>query len=633
MPNEINLCKRRPHPLANIAISLEGIEQAIENLKYRPGSIKQKALLAIRAFYNSDDTIKMLNLIDTDTLIKNIWEVGDDLSKIKSKRRNFFSLKSSINSDLKKLSKKDLNPENIIITDANIFDMSEAAKSDLLNSFTNAVKTGDIDLEQATGILKAVTDFLETFQMDAANDKSLDIIKEIKKILNKISHEILPDEEEDQIELAEDEELEEIQEEDALEDDIIEELDETEEIELAEDEELEEIQEEDALEDDIIEELDEIEEIELAEDEELEEIQEEDALEDDIIEELDETEEIELAEDEELEEIQEEDALEDDIIEELDETEEIELAEDEELEEIELPEGEDLEMVDGLDKEELKALDDFREQRELAQHFDDTLGEREKKFNIYITVPKGNYTVGTKKSLKTNLELQLFEMPEVHIGRYPVTNSLFEIFVDQTGYVTTAEKKGFGIVYHARYKKKGKTASWSKSAGSENIKDACWHQPSGPGSTLHGKRNHPVVQISIEDALAYAAWIGRRIPTEAEWESAARTDLGYKYPWGNEFKPTALNIEQSGICDTCPVDEYDNDANEFKIVDLLGNIMEWTSDMEAPPFKTKKDTRYCIAKGGAWNALPTVTISSRALFKPQFSSNTIGFRCISEICL
>ncbi len=615
--------------MANIAISLEGIEQAIQNLKYRPGSVKQKALFAIRALYDSEDAIKTLNFIDTDALIRRIWNTGDDLSKIKSKRRNFFSLKSSINADLKKLSKKDRNPENIIITDANIFDMSEEAKSDLLNSFTNAVKTGDIDLEQATGILKAVTDFLETFQNDTANDKSLDIIKEIKKILSKISHEILPDEEEDQIELAEDEELEEIQEKDALEDDTIEELeddtelvdeDETEEIELAEDEELEEIQEQDALEDDTIEELD--------DDTDL------------VVE--DETEEKELAEDEELEEIQEEDALEDDTIEEIDddtelvdedETEEIELADDEELEEIELPEGEEIEMVNGLDKDELKALDDFREQRELAQHFDDTLGEREKKFNAYITVPKGNYTIGTKKSLKASLELQQFEMPEVHIGRYPVTNSLFEIFVDQTGYVTTAEKKGFGIVYHARYKKKGKTASWSKSAGSENIKDACWHQPSGPESNLHGKRNHPVVQVSIEDALAYAAWIGRRIPTEAEWESAARTDLGYKYPWGNEFKPTALNIEQSGICDTCPVDGYDDDANEFKIVDMLGNVMEWTSDMEAPPFKTKKDTLYCIAKGGAWNALPTVTISSRALFKTQFSSNTIGFRCLSEIFL
>ena len=139
--------------------------------------------------------------------------------------------------------------------------------------------------------------------------------------------------------------------------------------------------------------------------------------------------------------------------------------------------------------------------------------------------------------------------------------------------------------------------------------------------------------MSIEDALAYASWIGRRLPTEAEWESAARTDLGYKYPWGNIFKQTALNIEKSGISDTCPVDEYDEDANEFKIVDLLGNVMEWTSDMETPPFKTKNNTRYCIVKGGAWNAGQNVTISSRALFKPEFSANTIGFRCISEIFL
>ena len=80
--------------MANIAISFEGIEQAIENLKYRPGSVKQKALLAIRSFYDSEDAIKTLNFIDTDALVKKIWDVKDDLSKIKSKRRNFFSHKN-----------------------------------------------------------------------------------------------------------------------------------------------------------------------------------------------------------------------------------------------------------------------------------------------------------------------------------------------------------------------------------------------------------------------------------------------------------------------------------------------------------------------------------------------------------
>ncbi len=83
MHDGLNHCKRRPNPLANIAISLEGIEQAVKNLKYRPGSVKQKTILAIQSFYDSEDAIKSLNLIDTDTLIKMVWDVGDDFSKIK----------------------------------------------------------------------------------------------------------------------------------------------------------------------------------------------------------------------------------------------------------------------------------------------------------------------------------------------------------------------------------------------------------------------------------------------------------------------------------------------------------------------------------------------------------------------
>jgi formylglycine-generating enzyme required for sulfatase activity len=131
----------------------------------------------------------------------------------------------------------------------------------------------------------------------------------------------------------------------------------------------------------------------------------------------------------------------------------------------------------------------------------------------------------------------------------------------------------------------------------------------------------------------FASWIGRRLPTEAEWESAARTDLGYKYPWGNKFDPKALNLEQSGLSDTSSVDDYDTFANEFKIIDMLGNVMEWTSDMESPPFKSSNSVKYCVAKGGAWNVRDDVTISSRILYKPGFTSNTIGFRCISEIFL
>ncbi|MCG8637372.1 MAG: formylglycine-generating enzyme family protein [Desulfobacterales bacterium] len=605
--------------MANVSITLSGITQAIEELNYRQGSVKQKAITAIQSFYTSEEALQELQAIDTDTLVKMIWDVGDDVSRIRSKRRNFSSLKSSINSDLKKLVKKGLNQENIVIADANIFDMTEEAKNNLLHSFTDAVKTGDINLAKATDILKAVTDFLDEIDISVTQDESVDIISEIKKVLSKLGGHILEGEGEDaveEVEIDEDEEIEEIEidEDEDLEEIELDEDEDIEEIELDEDEDIEEIELDEDEELEEVDELDEdIEEVELGEDEEIEEVE---------FDEDEDLEEIELDEDEDIEEIE---------LDEDEDIEEIELDEDEDVEEIELDEDEELEEVDELDEEELQALEDFRNARELAEHFDDTLGEREKKFNAYIKIPEGTYTVGTKKALKASLELQQFEMPLVYMAKYPVTNALFEIFIEQTGYVTTAEKKGFGVVYSARYEKKGNTASWNKQAGSKDVKGACWYQPTGPGSTLHEKRNHPVVQVSVEDALAYTSWIGRRLPTEAEWESAARTDLGFKFPWGNQFDPQGLNIEKTGISDTSPVDTYDAFANEFGMADMLGNVMEWTSDSERPPFKTRDKRRYNVAKGGAWNAGQDITISSRGLYRKDFTSNTIGFRCISEL--
>ena len=344
--------------------------------------------MAIRDFYSSDESIKELDSIDIDTLIKLIWNVGYNFSKLKSKRRNFSSLRSSINSDLKKLLKKKKNLENIIIADSNIFDLTQKAKDDLLGFFVDAFK------KKETG------------------DSS-----------------------------------------------------------------------------------------------------------------------------------------------------------------------------------------------------------------------------GDDEGLKSTLELQQFDMPEVYIEIYPVINSLFEIFIKETGYITSAEKNGFGRVYYSRFKKDANGSTWNNYSGSEDVKGACWHQPTGPDSSLHGKRNHPVVQVSIDDAFMFASWIGRRLPTEAEWEYAARTDYGYKYPRGNKFNQKSLNMEQSRLSDTSSVNQYETFTNESKIIDMLGNVMEWTSDMKTPPFKSKQNTKYCIAKGGAWNARDNVTISSKVLFKPGFTSNTIGFRCISEILL
>ncbi len=836
--------------MAKFSISFDDIQQAAANLKYRPGSVKFQAVSAILSVYSSaQEAGETVRVIDTDALVDQIWDLNHDPARIRSKRRNFSSLKSSINKDLEKLSQKGLNPDHIIISPANVFDMSEEAKNDVFNSLGDAAGAG-FDLEQISGVLKAVSQALESLKEADSDTESEDIIKEIEKIISHVSRggalgdlgagrgagdgggdneyddadedevkivdadealekaalaeddayeeiededaEIIDadedieeieldedqaleeigdddveivdsDEDIEEIELGEDEELEEIDDEDAeiiddedieeiesgedealeeIEDDDVEILDsdeDIEEIELDEDEELEEVAGDDVeildsdedieeIELDEDEELEEvagddveildsdedIEEIELDEDEELEEVagddveildsdedieeieldedeELEEAAGDDVeildsdedIEEIEldedeeleeaagddveildsdeDIEEIELGEDEDLEEIDAEDTeiVDDEDIDEIEsgegealeevedtddaDVEELELDEDEELaeiedldddvEEIELDEDEELEEVDELDEEEQKALEAFREQRERAEQFDETLGDREKKFNIYVTVPQGLYTVGTQKRLKASLELQQLHMPKTFIGKFPVTNALFEIFADHTGYVTTAERRGYGTVFYARFKKGKTRAAWQKSAGSQAVKGACWFQPSGPESSLHGKRNHPVVQVSVEDAMAYASWIGRRLPTEAEWEAAARTDMGNRYPWGSEFNPKALNFELTALADTCPVDEYEAFANEFGMADILGNVMEWTGDVQNPPVKTKASRLYSIAKGGGWNCGPDVTIGSRGLFPSGFSANTIGFRCISELFL
>lgn len=565
--------------MANVSITLSGITEALENLNYRPGSVKDKAIRAISAYYVSEDSIQKLSYIDGDSIIRQIWDIGDDSAKIKSKKRNFSSLKSSINADLKKLSTNGLNPEGITLTESNIFDMTEEAKNSLLQSFSDAVKTDEFDFTQATDVLKAVADFLDKIQPPDTDNDSTGIIEEIKNALNRIGAGIFGDDEG----AGSDGEG-------PLEDDV--------EIEEIDDDELDEVEE--------IDEDQQIEDIEVDEDEDLEELEE--------IDEDTEIEDVELDDDESLEEI-----------------EDIALDEDQALEEVDLNENEDLEALDELDEEELKALEAFRNARELAEQFDDFLGEREKKFNAYVTIPAGTYTIGTEKSLKSSLALQPFDMPKVYMGKYPVTNALFEIFIEQTGYVTTAERKGVGTVYHSRFKKQGGTVTWRKQAGSSIVKGACWYQPLGPGSNLYGKRNHPVVQISVDDAFAYAAWIGRRLPTEAEWEAAARTDMALKYPWGNQFDPGALNIESSGLADTSPVDDYDHAANIFGMTDMLGNVMEWTADTQPPPFASRKNKLFNVAKGGAWNAKDSVSISSRGLFPFDTTANIISFRCISEL--
>jgi len=243
--------------------------------------------------------------------------------------------------------------------------------------------------------------------------------------------------------------------------------------------------------------------------------------------------------------------------------------------------------------------------------------------------------MGGGNSGKCELPNQKAYVSEFYIGKFPVTNALFDIFVEKTGYITTAERRGYGYVYIPRAQRRKDSATgmetfhWSINLQYKKVQGACWHRPSGPGSSLYNKRRHPVVQVSMEDARAFAAWTGKRIPTEKEWEAAARTSRGFTYPWGNHWRDNACNIEKSYCGDTTAVDQYVEFANGAGVVDLLGNVLEWTLDVWRPDPVAEENRGMCVVKGGSWISDSSLTLSRRFPMEKNATSNILGFRCVA----
>jgi formylglycine-generating enzyme required for sulfatase activity len=324
---------------------------------------------------------------------------------------------------------------------------------------------------------------------------------------------------------------------------------------------------------------------------------------------------------------------------ELEEVEELETDEipDDEVEEIdvqEVPEDELEELKYPGDAEKLESeVDYIKNERILADEFNNMLSEMDRYYNQYILIPKGSYIIGGKDLKRNGRTSENVDIKTFYFGKFPVTNALFEIFIEKTGYITTAERTGHGTVYYGRYQnivddRTGlKTLNWNSAIEARLIEGACWYQPAGPGSTLYNKRNHPVVQVSLEDAKAFAKWTGKRIPTEAQWEAATRTLKGYTFPWGKENKTGCCNIEDSCIGDTTPVDKYPGNENSLGIMDILGNVMEWTIDNNQPSAGEKHNPLH-ILKGGSWISGNDLSLYDRSFSEPGVTSNILGFRCI-----
>ena len=227
------------------------------------------------------------------------------------------------------------------------------------------------------------------------------------------------------------------------------------------------------------------------------------------------------------------------------------------------------------------------------------------------------------------------------IDAHCVSNERFAAFVDATGHVTDAERFGWSFVFEGflpadlRDADRVVDAPWWAAVGG-----AGWRAPEGPGSDLSGRADHPVVHVSCNDALAYCLWAQVRLPTEAEWEYAARGGLHRaRYAWGDDLLPDgrhACNIWQGsfpstntledGWFGTAPVDAFE--PNAFGLFNVAGNVWEWTSD----PWSvgTRVDPGARVIRGGSYlchaSYCNRYRVSARTLSTPDSSTGHQGFR-------
>ncbi|HEU5171604.1 MAG TPA: formylglycine-generating enzyme family protein [Gemmatimonadales bacterium] len=222
-------------------------------------------------------------------------------------------------------------------------------------------------------------------------------------------------------------------------------------------------------------------------------------------------------------------------------------------------------------------------------------------------IPGGRFWMGCAGcDLPDALPVHPVEIDGFWLDRAPVTNAAFARFVAATGYVTVAERRPEPADYPGVPPESLVPGSVVFSPPARDfpgmryldwwrwVPGASWRHPEGPASDLHGREDHPVVQVAFGDALAYARWAGKRLPTEAEYEFAARGGLDRKrYAWGDELMPGGrwvANIFQGrfptrnsgadGWTGTSPVGAYR--ANGFNLLDMGGNVWQWTADWYRP---------------------------------------------------
>lgn len=284
----------------------------------------------------------------------------------------------------------------------------------------------------------------------------------------------------------------------------------------------------------------------------------------------------------------------------------------------------------------------------------------------------GRFRLGSDIHYPEEAPARWAEVGPFRIDRHPVTNAEFAAFVAATGYLTVAERPldpgdypeadpdvlvpGSAVFTPPqRSPVAPDPANWWR-----YVPGACWRHPHGPGSGIEGLETHPVVHIAHDDAQAYAHWARKRLPTEAEWEFAARGGLDAKtYAWGDELAPGGKmmanywqgpfpmhNLALDGYERTSPVGAFP--PNGYGLYDMIGNVWEWTADdyrlplqeslkccvPQPPPGHPPSPHPYKVLKGGshlcAENYCQRYRPAARYPQTTDTSTSHIGFRCAAD---
>jgi sulfatase modifying factor 1 len=219
-----------------------------------------------------------------------------------------------------------------------------------------------------------------------------------------------------------------------------------------------------------------------------------------------------------------------------------------------------------------------------------------------VWIPGGTFLMGSNDHYEEEAPVDSVTVEGFWIDKYSVTNEQFKSFVEAKGYATLAERPPNPKDYPGAKPELLEPASvvFEKPTGRVDLRNhynwwsyvrgANWRHPEGPGSSIRDRLQHPVVHVTYEDVEAYAKWAGKELPTEAEWEYAARGGLdGATYAWGEEFAPGGrqmantwqgefpwLNLLTDGYERTAPVGQFQ--PNGYGLFDMIGNVWEWTND-------------------------------------------------------